>query len=72
MAAAWTPIIYAIDPPTVPDNEDLLDRDPRTNVAYPKESTKQIRNKSSNGYFEFQYAMMTIYITVVFAGTWIY
>lgn len=72
VAAAWTPIIYAINPPTVPNNEDLLDRDPNTNVAYPKDSAKQIRNKVSNGYFEFQYALMTIYTTVIFAGTWIY
>lgn len=72
VAAAWTPIIYAINPPTVPDNEELLDRDPKTNVAYPKDSAKQIRNKASNGYFEFQYALVTVYSTMIFVGTWIY
>lgn len=71
-AAAWTPIIYAINPPTMPDNEELLERDSRTDVAYPKESAKLIRNKVSNGYFEIQYALMTVYTTVLFVGTWVF
>ena len=72
ISAAWTPIIYALRPPTVPDNEALLDRDPTTNVAYSKESSKHIRNNLSNGYFETQYSLMTVYITVIFVGSWIY
>ena len=72
ISATLTPIIYALKPPTVADNEDLLERDPITNVAYPKESSKYIRNKLSNGYFEFQYSLMTIYITTIFIGSWIY
>ncbi|KAK4693460.1 hypothetical protein P7C71_g3947, partial [Lecanoromycetidae sp. Uapishka_2] len=72
VAAAWTPIIYAINPPNVPDNMELLITDPKTDVAHPKDSAKGIRNTFSNGYFELQYTLMTVYITVVFAGTWIY
>ena len=72
VSATWTPIIYALKPPTVADNEDLLERDPITNVAYPKESSKYIRNKLSNGYFEFQYSLITMYITSMFVGSWIY
>ena len=72
VSAAWTPIIYALNPPTVPDNGDLLDRDPTTNVAYPKECSKQIKNKLSNGYFEFQYTLQTLYTTAIFAGSWVY
>lgn len=72
VAAAWTPVIYAIRPPVVPDNEDLLDRDPKTEVGYPKEESKKIKTKASHSYFEMQYTLMTIYTTVIFAGTWIY
>ncbi|KAL9126812.1 MAG: hypothetical protein Q9217_004186, partial [Psora testacea] len=45
IAAAWTPIIYAIMPPTVPDTEDLLHRNERSGVAYPKEESKRIKTK---------------------------
>jgi len=72
VAAVWTPIIYAVNPPNMPDNEDLLDRDEKTNVAYPKEESKRIRNKASNIYFEFQYVCMTIFVTTIFIGSWLY
>ena len=72
VSAAWTPIIYALNPPTMPDNGDLLKRDPSTNVAYPRESSKLIKNKVSNDYFEFQYTLQTLYTTAVFIGSWIY
>ena len=72
LSAAWSPIIYAINPPTIPDNDDLLERDPATNVAYPKESSKQIKNKCSNGYFEVLYTLQTLYTTTIFVGSWIY
>ena len=72
VSAAWTPIIYAIKPPTMPDNEELLERDLRTGVAYPKEESKCIKTKKSHAYFEMQYSLMTVYTTVVFAGSWIY
>jgi hypothetical protein len=72
VSAAWTPIIYALNPPTMPDNGDLLKRDPSTNVAYPRESSKLIKNKVSNGYFEFQYTLQTLYTTALFVGSWIY
>lgn len=36
IASALTPIIYAIWPPSQPDREELLDRDEKTGVAYPK------------------------------------
>lgn len=34
--SATSPILYMLYPPTAPDREDLLDRDPKTGVAYPK------------------------------------
>lgn len=72
VTAAWTPIIYALSPPAVPNNEDLLDLDPKTNVAYPKEDSKKIKNKFSNVYFEVQYMFMTVYVTTIFVGSWVY
>lgn len=36
LASALTPIMYAIWPPTQPDREELLDRDEKTGVAYPR------------------------------------
>jgi hypothetical protein len=36
VASAATPIVYAIWPPTVPEREELLERDEKTGVAYPK------------------------------------
>lgn len=36
IASALTPIVYAIWPPTQPDREELLERDEKTGVAYPK------------------------------------
>lgn len=72
VAAAWTPVIYALNPPTVSKNEDLLDWDPETDVGYPKEESKQIKTKASHRYFELQYSLMMIYTTIIFAGTWIY
>lgn len=47
--ACWAPIHYAIWPPTVPDREDLLDRDPLTGIAHPTEAAKSIRWDKSNG-----------------------
>ena len=72
VASVWTPVIYAINPPSMPENEDLLDQDEKTRVAYPKKDSKQIQNKPSNAYFEFQYMLMTIYVTTIFVGTWRY
>ena len=72
IAAAWTPVIYAIKPPAVPDTDDLLERDERTNVAYPKEESKKTRTRWMHGYFEGQYTLMTIYTTALFVGSWFY
>lgn len=36
IASALTPILYAVWPPSQPDREELLDRDEKTGVAYPK------------------------------------
>lgn len=40
--AACVPIHYAIWPPTMPDRETLLNRDPATGIAHPTEAAKHI------------------------------
>lgn len=39
--SALTPLLYAINPPTTPPRESLLDRNPETGVAYPKAHVRQ-------------------------------
>jgi hypothetical protein len=47
VASAATPIAYAIWPPAMPDREELLERDEKTGVAYPKaEATGAKRTRS--------------------------
>lgn len=41
--ACLTPIRYAIFPPTVPDREELLVRDPHTGAASPIPSARRVR-----------------------------
>ncbi|PNS20979.1 INO80 complex subunit 2 [Sphaceloma murrayae] len=48
--AMLVPLRYAIFPPTTPDREDFLDRDPKTGVAHPKAEYRQIRWTGSFGY----------------------
>lgn len=72
VAAAWTPIIYAIRPPAVPDMDELLQVDEQTEVAYPKEESKRIKRRQTSWFFEIQYSSMTLYTTAVFALSWIY
>lgn len=40
--ACLTPIFYAVFPPTVPDREDLLIKDPLTGARYPKQSARGV------------------------------
>ena len=70
--ACWAPIHYAIWPPTVPDREDLLDRDPTTGIAHPTKEAKSIVWDKTNAFHEIQYSMLTVYIIVLFIGTFFY
>ncbi|KAI7782796.1 hypothetical protein LA080_012837 [Diaporthe eres] len=40
--ACLTPIFYAVFPPTVPDREELLVKDPLTGARYPKKSARGV------------------------------
>lgn len=52
VSSALTPIVYAIWPPTVPNRETLLDRDMKTNVAYPTAEARQVK-RSAGGWWRY-------------------
>lgn len=70
-SSLWTPIAYAIDPPTMPDREELLVRDPKTEVAHPTRKSKKIAFGQQAGWFELEYSASTLYTIAVFVGSFI-
>ena len=68
-SSIWTPIAYAINPPTVPDREELLNRDPDTGIAHPREVTKRIAFGAQAAWFELEYTVTTLYTCLCFAAT---
>jgi hypothetical protein len=66
------PIVYAINPPTVPDREDLLERDPLTLVARPKERVVKELCDITVIARETIFVLITIYVTILFVLTFIY
>jgi hypothetical protein len=67
VSSLWTPVAYAIDPPKMPDREELLDRDHKTGVAHPTEKSKKVAFGGQAAWFEILYTLSTIYTGVVFA-----
>lgn len=65
--ACLVPLQYAIFPPTVPDREDLLQRDARTGVAHPTEKSRKYRWTSFHLGFPQLYAVVVLHAVVVFA-----
>ncbi|KAL2890454.1 putative cellulose synthase 2 [Ceratocystis lukuohia] len=68
----WTPISYAIDPPSMPPREHLLDRDPKTGVAHPTAESKKIAFAGQAAWFEFEYSLTTAFTILVFAASFWY
>merc|ERR1712093_346795 len=66
-SSLWTPVSYAIDPPMVPEREELLVRDQRTGVAHPTTESKKVAFGGQAAWFEFLYTGSTIYTALVFA-----
>ncbi|KAJ9631285.1 hypothetical protein H2204_008227 [Knufia peltigerae] len=64
--SCWVPISYALFPPSEPDRQELLVRDPVTGVAYPSEESKKTKISWAAYAFEVEYSMITVYTTVVF------
>lgn len=71
-SSIWTPVAYAINPPTVPDREELLNRDQKTDIAHPREVTKKIAFGAQAAWFEFEYTSTTIYTVLLFVSTFVY
>ncbi|KAH7192607.1 nucleotide-diphospho-sugar transferase [Fusarium flagelliforme] len=71
-SSLWTPISYAIDPPAMPDREDLLNRDSKTQVAHPTPQSKKIAFGGQAAWFEAEYTVTTIYTCLVFVASFIF
>lgn len=71
-SSLWTPVSYAIDPPVMPDREDLLNRDPKTQVAHPTPQSKKIAFGGQAAWFELEYTTTTIYTCLVFVCSFIF
>ncbi|RDW85324.1 hypothetical protein BP6252_02914 [Coleophoma cylindrospora] len=65
-SSLWTPVSYAIDPPTMPDREELLERDTKTGVAHPTAESKNIGFGGQAAWFELLYTSATIYTILIF------
>lgn len=72
LVACFTPIHYAIWPPSMPDREELLDRDSVTGVARPKQEFRKLRWGKESLLMELQYTSLTIYTIVLFVGSFLY
>lgn len=68
LSACCEPIRYAIWPPTMPEREQLLDRDQKTGIARPKEEWKKQRYSKKTFWHETEYSGVTIFTSVVFFG----
>jgi len=72
MVSCWVPISYAVTPPDMPDREALMDRDPKTGVAYPTKWAKATKTSWITWSHEVQYSIVSVSITGVFiASFWI-
>lgn len=68
LTAACEPVRYAIWPPSMPEREELLDRDLKTQIARPKECWKTQRYERGSFWHELQYSGVTVFTGVIFVG----
>ncbi|CAG8022082.1 unnamed protein product [Penicillium olsonii] len=71
-SSLWTPVSYAIHPPSMPDREELLTRDPKTGVAHPTAKSKKIAFGGQAAWFELQYMVATVATVLVFVYSFIF
>ncbi|KAK8220206.1 nucleotide-diphospho-sugar transferase [Phyllosticta capitalensis] len=72
IAACCEPIRYALFPPSMPDREELLERDPKTGVAHPKEMYKKQRWGPRVLWREGQYTLCTAFTAFIFATSFFF
>lgn len=63
----WIPMSYAIWNPYRPERESLLDRDPKTGVAYP---TARARDQQHRQSAEWQFKTVALYYVLATLGSW--
>lgn len=61
--------VYAICPPTVPNREDLLDRDPKTGIAYPKETSKRLQKTKLGSWRYWRGGFVILYTWALLIGS---
>merc|ERR1712000_505450 len=71
-SSLWTPISYAIGPPSVPAREQLLIRDPKTGVAHPTPASKKIAFGGEDLWYEFEYTITTVFTCLVFVLSFLF
>ena len=71
-SSLWTPVSYAIDPPAMPDREELLQRDPQTGVVHPAIQSKKIAFGGQAAWFELEYTTATLYTALIFVYSFIF
>ncbi len=71
-SSLWTPVAYAIDPPMMPDREQLLERDPKTLVAHPTRKSKKIAFGGQAAWFEFELTFSTLYTCLIFVASFFF
>jgi hypothetical protein len=67
--SALTPFVYAFSPPTVPNREELLDRDPKTGIAYPKESSKILHRTKLGSWRYWRGGVVILYTWALLVGS---
>jgi hypothetical protein len=72
ISAFWTPVTYAIDPPSMVPRQDLLDVEPKTGVRRAKDAMKKIGWNIRDGMFEMEYTVTTIFTAGCFIATFVY
>jgi hypothetical protein len=68
IASALTPILYAVWPPTQPDREELLDRDEKTGVAYPKIEARKSKRTPAGAWRYGRATVAMLYTFVLFVA----
>lgn len=66
LTAGALPLQYCLFPPKMPDREEMLDRDPVTGVARPKEHWKKQRFTKRSLWHEIMYVIITGHTTLLF------
>jgi len=72
ISAFWIPITYACDPPTMPDRESLLVRDPKTGIAHPTKASKKTAFNPQTALFELEYCITTAFTAFIFVAAFFF